>query len=191
MKYLSAAVVGTLVAFTFILVSRVFLPWQTHEFKPFQDEKVMGIVLKDQTPDSGLYTFPAIPGSQDNLSKRLEWYKAAANGPFYFLAVKDKETRFTLRDHLLIKFGCQFLIAIVMAWILRRMGVSNPWMAGLVAGLVISCGALSEDLRAWTWWSLPDSAALLNIADNFIRWFLAGFAMALVIGKNNQDPKVG
>ena len=34
MKNLSAAVVGTLVAFTWILLSRMTLPWYTHEFYP-------------------------------------------------------------------------------------------------------------------------------------------------------------
>ncbi len=189
MKNLSAAVVGTLVAFVCILVSRVFLPWQTHEFKPFQDEKVMAIVLKDQTPNSGLYTYPAIPGPADSIGKRLEWSRAAADGPFYFLAVRDNQTRFTLRDHILIKLACQFFIALLMAWVLHRTGISHPLMAGLMAGLLVSCGALSEDLRAWSWWSLPDNAALLNIVDIFVRWFLAGLAMAKVMGKNKTGQQ--
>jgi len=183
-KTILASLCGTLVAFTLILISRVFLPWQAHEFKPFHDEKVMGIVLKDQTPDSGLYTYPAIPVSNDSLSQRLAWYRAAADGPFYFLAVKNKETRFTLRDHLLIKLGFQFLIAVILLWILNRARISNPILAGLVCGLAVSCGALSEDLRAWSWWSLPDQAALLNVADTFVRWFLAGIVMAKVLRKN-------
>jgi len=184
MKSILAVLAGTAAAFVWILVSRMTLPWYTHEFRPFQDESVMGIVLKDQTPQDGLYTIPAVPADKSSFKQRYQWYEKAAVGPFYFLAVKGPGARFTLGQRLLIKLGVQFLIAVILLWVITRMGLLNPIAAGLVAGLLVSCGALSEDLRSWNWWSLPDQAALLSLADVFLRWFVAGTVMALISRDN-------
>jgi hypothetical protein len=180
MKYILAVLAGTATAFVWILISRMTLPWYTHEFRPFQDEGVMSIVLKDQTPQDGLYSYPAVPGDSSTTQERYRWYEKAASGPFYFVAVKGPSQRLTMRDRLLIKLGVQFLIAVILLWVIGRMGPLHPLATGLVAGLLVSCGAISEDLRAWNWWSLPDQAAFLSLADVFLRWFLAGTIMALI-----------
>ena len=181
MKPILAILAGALLSFVWILASRMTLPWSTHEFKPFQDENVMGIVLKDQTPKDGLYSYPPVPGPKASLGERFDWYDKAAEGPFYFVAVKNPPSRFSMRDRLLIKLGVQFLTAAIVLWLLGRMAIVNPLFAGLVAGLIVSCGALSEDLRAWSWWSLPDITAALSLLDVFLRWALAGFVMSWIM----------
>ena len=87
----------------------------------------------------------------------------------------------------LIRSFIRSLIACLMVGALMSQLVISYAGRVSMAGALGAFAGLAVDVQTWIWFELPTRDLIVNMADHFIEWTLAGAILGLFLGK---DPTV-
>ena len=159
--------IGGFVAWLWMLISWMVLPWHCNVMESFPNEKAAVEAISAQTRASGIYTSPSMCSGQ-----------MMEGNTRIFLSISRNNETGGMWIPMIISLVIYFIGGLLVALVIMQMA-SNSYGKKLFStamiGLIIGCMSM---LPAWNWWGIPFNYAFLMIIDNFIAWLLAG----LVIG---------
>lgn len=183
MRKIIAAVVGAIIVFVWTGLSWMVFPWHNWDVKAFKDEgKIVSEALKTQTNGAGLYMIPYCdPKEAKDEQKKKEWEQKAKQGPFAYMSVRPDGIQWDMKMALAIQFGISFVVALIAAVLLGFSNTTSLIGRAWFVTFAVTAGAVLTNLSNWTWWGIPTTATLVNIADVVIAWYFAGLVMAKIV----------
>lgn len=174
-KIMKCGFIGGFILFIWCAASWTILPWQKSQFKSFNDQKDVRFTIKDNAPESGLYTVP-------NLNVSGEDYDQAklqmAEGPYVFAAVSAHGKNSSMAAAAIQNLILKIVTACLVAWLLFHAKITdyNSSVKFItVVGIVIG---ISATLPYVIWFGFPGTFAISGILESAIGWFFAGLGMA-------------
>ncbi|MCX6857764.1 MAG: hypothetical protein NTV80_23005 [Verrucomicrobia bacterium] len=193
MKFILAIVLAALVSFTWGYVSWMQLGWHQAGTFEFKDEAAVSEVLKENaTNGHGLYQLPyprkALDyQSEEEKAAQLEKIEAAnAEGPHMYAIVRPGKRDGDMVQSLIRSFVRSLICCLLIASMMNSMVLAYPARVCFVAAFGAFAG-LAVDAQQWIWFELPLRDLIVNVADHFIEWTLAGLVLGLFLGK---EPNV-
>lgn len=193
MKLLLATLLAALVSFTWGYVSWMQLSWHQAGMFEFKDETAVSEVIKENaTNGRGIYVLPFprealdIVSEEERAAQQAKVENANAEGPYMYAIVRPGKRDGDMQQSLIRSFIRSFIGCLLIGALL------NPLVIGF-AGRVCFAAAfgafagLAVDAQQWIWFELPLRDLIVNVADHFIEWTLAGLVLALFLGK---EPNV-
>lgn len=188
MKLIFAAFLAALVSFFWGYISWMVLGWHEVGWHDFKDEKVVSkAILENATHGRGIYTLPfmhpplKIDAPEEQLAKQANQEKARSEGPYMYAIVRPGRTEMTMQQSLVRSFIRSLIAATLLAALMTQLTMSYAGKVAFAAtiGALIGLGA---DVPDWIWFELPTRDLVVNMADHFIEWTLAGSMLALFLG---------
>jgi hypothetical protein len=159
----------------------------------FKDEAAVSEVLKENaTNGHGLYALPypreALDyQSEEEKAAQLEKIEAAnAEGPYMYAIVRPGKRDGDMVQSLIRSFVRSLIGCLLIASMMNSMVLAYPARVCFVAAFGAFAG-LAVDAQQWIWFELPLRDLIVNVADHFIEWTLAGLVLGLFLGK---EPNV-
>ena len=179
-KIMKCGFIGGFILFIWGPASWTILPWQKNQIKSFKNQKDVRFTIRDNAPESGLYTIP-------NMNVTGEEYDEAraqmAEGPFVFAAVAANGKSSGMVGGAVQNLIVKVIAACLVAWLLFQTKISDYNGAVkfvTVIGLVIG---ISATLPYVIWFGFPGTFAISGIIEAVIGWFFAGLGMAKMAHK--------
>jgi hypothetical protein len=184
MRIIIAAFLGGIVLFFWGFVSHMFLPLGEMGLEMPANEDAVLVALTENLPKEGYYFIPGISAEQYSDPAALAAYgeksKANPNAIVFFQPVGRDGSDMTLQ--LATEFATNVVSALLAAWLLslaafgfgRRVAMAT--VLGLFAWVAIA-------VPQWNWYRFPDAMVLGSLGMTLIGWFLAGIAIAWVLGR--------
>ena len=175
-KLLPASLLGGLIAFVWLSISWMALPW--HKATPFTDDTEVAAVIKRNAPSHGIYILP-------NESQHTDEAWAAAKkrisaGPFAFMFVRPGAGEVSMPRNMILGLLNQCVAAFLIASLLL---CTRPLAYGarvfFVVQVALTGGFLCHMPDA-IWWEMPLPWLIAQMADLAIAWTLAGFVIARI-----------
>lgn len=164
-KWILSACVGGVIAYGWLAISWMALPFHLKALQPLNHEADVAAVLDFATGASGVYVYPN-PGA----------LTAPAGGIAAFIALSKTGTRPQAYSMALGVFTC-LLGAFLAAWMLSKtQGLSYRQKVLFMTAFGLAAGWLGH-MPSFNWWHVPAGYTLLEIADSIIAWTMAGAAM--------------
>jgi len=189
MKLIVAALLAAFVSFFWGYVSWMVLGWHEVGLHDFKDEKAVAEVIKENaTQGRGIYMLPFmhkpldISSPEEVAEQQAAFEKAKTEGPYLYAIVRPGRTELTMTQSLYRSFIRSLIAAILLGALMTQLTMSYPGKVAFasVIGALIGLGA---DVPDWIWFELPTRDLIVNMADHFIEWTLAGSVLALFLGK--------
>ncbi|MFI4937828.1 MAG: hypothetical protein ACHQJ6_04880 [Candidatus Berkiellales bacterium] len=182
-KCLGAPLAGAIVAFIWASISWMVLPWHNLDMKSFKDDGVaITQAIQHEATESGIYTIPNMTKDlHENKEKSKEWAEKAQKGPFAYLAVDLKGTKWDMRMGLMVQFIILLIVAFVGSWIINKSSMQGVFKNAIFLSFAVTAGAFLVHASNWNWWGFPVMTTVVNFVDPAIAWFLAGLVMAKII----------
>lgn len=165
-KNVLLSLVAGLVLFVWGFVSWVALPWHMMVANKFTDEATVSQVLKDNSPQAGVYYLP---------------FSEKDHGPHQvgaFVNVLPQGTEMNMGKQMSIGFITQVLSAFLVLSLISITSGLNYWgkvgffsLAGLTIGFV-------SHAPYWNWFGFSTPYVAVTIADFLVGWTLAGLTVA-------------
>ena len=175
---------GALVVFAWSSISWMLLGWHQAGHRSFTDEAAVAAALVANAPASGIYMLPnpyvasssEVPTPAGGEAPSVEEKLRA--GPFLYAAVRIGRRDWNMAAMMGESFATQLVGAFLLSALLGAVRIESYggrviacMLAGLFAGVV-------GHVPNATWWEFPWNAALVNIADLTVSWFLGGLVIA-------------
>jgi hypothetical protein len=193
MKLLLATLLSAIVSFTWGYISWMQLSWHQAGMYEFKDEAAVSEVLKENaTNGHGLYQLPypreALDfASEEEKAAQLEKIDAAnAEGPYMYAIVRPGKRDGDMMQSLTRSFVRSLIACLLIGSLMHPLVLSYLGRVCFAAAFGAFAG-LAVDAQQWIWFELPPRDLIVNVADHFIEWTLAGLVMALFLGK---EPNV-
>jgi hypothetical protein len=189
MKLIIAAVLAALVSFFWGYVSWMVLGWHEVGWHDFKDEKsVAQVITENATQGRGIYMLPFmhkpldIATPEETAEKQAAFEKAKTEGPYLYAIVRPGKTELNMTQSLVHSFVRSLIAAVLLGALMTQLTMSYPGKLAFAAviGALIGLGA---DVPDWIWFELPTRDLIVNMADHFIEWTLAGSVLALFLGR--------
>ena len=157
-----------------------------HDFK---DEKaVTQVITENATQGRGIYMLPFmhepldIATPEEIAEKQAAYEKAKTEGPFLYAIVRPGKTEVNMTQSLIRSFVRSLIAATLLGGLMTQLTMSYPGKLSFAAviGVLIGLGA---DVPDWIWFELPTRDLIVNMADHFIEWTLAGSVLAMFLGR--------
>ncbi len=189
MKLIIAALLAALVSFFWGYVSWMVLGWHEVGMHDFKDEKAVAqVITENATQGRGIYMLPYmheplnIATPEETAEKQAAFEKAKADGPYLYAIVRPGKTEPNMTQSLIRSFVRSLIAAVLLGALMTQLTMSYPGKLAFAAviGALIGLGA---DVPDWIWFELPTRDLIVNMADHFIEWTLAGSVLALFLGR--------
>ncbi len=189
MKPVFAVLLTALVSFVWGVISWTQLGWHQAGMSDFKDEAVVGKVIQENAGRGrGIYMLPfkhealdmATEEEQAEMERKHE--QAYINGPYVYAVVRPGKTEWTMRRSLIQGFVRSLLASIILAVLMSQLTMSYPGKLCFTAAIGVFVG-LAADVPDWIWFELPGRDLMVNMADHFFEWALAGSVLAFYFGK--------
>ncbi len=184
MRLLLAALLGGLVLFFWGFVLNMLLPVgeMGHRF-PASEDAVLTVLAANMS-EEGVYIVPGLTREQYADPSIAEAYAAkSAASPYAFVIYQPSgENGLEMVDELAIQLGTAVLGSWVLAWVLSL----APWSFGRRVAVSTGLGLfawLAVGLPWWNWYRFPTEFILGSLVQQMSGWFLAGIAIAWVLGR--------
>lgn len=173
-KLLPAALLGGLIAFVWLSISWMALPW--HRAARFTDDTEVAAVLQRNAPSHGVYLVPNKP--EPSPWAMAAFQRRAAAGPFAFAIVRPGAGEISMPRNMALGFLNQCAAAFLIASLLL---CTRPLAYGARVFFVVQiavAGGLLCHVPSAIWWEMPFPWLLAEMADLAIAWTLAGLVIA-------------
>lgn len=186
-QLLLAALLGGIVLFLWGWLSWSLIPIHNASLLSIENEDAVIAALHVNMDQKGVYTFPAMPATQDQATLD-EWVQKLQQGPVGMIIYDPEGTEPMKPDQMVIGFILGCISAFFVAWFLSR---STAAMSSYFAR-VAYCGmfgifiAIVSHLTNWNWMGYPIDYTISWIADSIIGWLLAGTVLAAIIKIQKQ-----
>jgi len=196
MKLLLAALLAAIVSFTWGFVSWMLLGWHEAGWYDFKDEKAVAQVIQENaTHGRGMYVLPAvrppldIDSPEEREAKMAAYEKAKTEGPYLFAIVRPGKAELSMKKNMMQSFARSFVGALLLGALMIPLTLPYPGRLSYAAAIGAFVG-LAADVPSWIWFELPTRELIVNVADHFIEWTLAGAVLAAFLGKEPtvRDP---
>lgn len=184
MRRLLAAFLGGLVLFFWGFVANMLLPIgeMGHRYPASEDAVITA--LQANMGEEGVYIVPGLKPEQYSDTAASEAYaaKSAANPYAFVIYQPTGENGLDMVDELAIQLGTTVLGAWVLAWVLSL----APWSFGKRVAVSTGLGLfawLAVSVPWWNWYRFPTEFILGSLVQQLAGWFLAGIAIAWVLGR--------
>ncbi len=167
-KLIKSALLGGLVAFLWVSLSWMVLPWHKNTIGYFKDDEAVRACLLENisSMDKAVYSLPSMhQGKKD------------AGGPRALIALSPKGGKFS-PIKLLKEFGLDAVVSLLIAYLLLQ-SKANSYKArlGLIAVIALAL-SLWANLPDSNWWGFANNYIAIGILDSFITVMLAGLVIA-------------
>ena len=168
------------------------LTWHQAGMHEFKDDAAVIEVINANATGRGIYMLPYARETMDFASQEEKAEAAAAveiakkDGPFMYAILRPGKQDGGMVQSLTRSFfrslaGCLLIGALMIPLVIGYAArVSFAAAFGAFAGIAV-------EAQHWIWFELPTRDLVVNMADHFIEWTLAGLVLGLFLGK---DPTV-
>ena len=174
-----AALIGSIIAFVWSMLSWTVFPWYKSQFKQFKDSEQVSSLVREQATESGIYMLPGCCGDCKSEADEAEWAKNYERGPIMFASVSPKGEKFSMVRNIVVQFVMLFAASLLIGYILSEFKSNSAYgervFAVTVIGLII---AILSAIPYWNWWHFPAGYAIISFCDAIVMWFLAGLGIA-------------
>jgi hypothetical protein len=197
MKALVACLFAAVISFGWGFASWMLIGWHSAGMYSFKDESAVAAVIKaNVTRGQGIYVLPGIEGPpsyatpEEKRKFQERHVNAYEGGPYIYATVRPGTAEWSMGRNLAASFARSLLAAIMVAMILRS--TVAPY-AGRVAisALAGVFAALVSEGTSWIWFEYPNRELVVNLADHFAEWLLAGLVLAAFFGRDPTANEVG
>lgn len=184
-RSLFAAIIGTFIAFIWTSASWTFLPWHHWDMKSFKHGgHAISQAIQTETLDVGIYAIPDLSkDSNANMENQKKWREQTMHGPFVFLAVQPAGMPWDMKAAMGLQLGVTFIVTLILVSLLGALGIAGAFKTALFCSFAVLSGDLLANAGYFIWWGFPLKASLINMADAWIGWFIAGLVMGAMIKK--------
>lgn len=170
---IKGALIGGLVAFAWGMISWMLLPWHMSTMNKFNNESMVGTMVKMNAPEPGIYVLP-YPESFDKEAK------IDTNMPFAFMSVVPQgvDCHKEMPQKMLISLLTQIITALLITLLLTRTSGLGYWCQTRFVALVGFTAGFATYIPDWNWWHFSTEYVVIGILDLLIAWFFAGMAIA-------------
>lgn len=180
-----AANAGGLVAFIWVNISWMALPWHWSTIGGVTSESPIAEALKNNVSESGVYILPY--SADHSQEAQVEVHKKMAEGPYAFMVVHPNGIDLSMSKMMVGGLLLHIIVALILSFLLSKTsGLSYSQQVGFVA-LAAMAGTLLVNVADWNWWNFPVTYILINLLDALITWVLAGMVIAKLV---KPDMKV-
>lgn len=193
MKLLLASLLAAIVSFVWGYVSWMQLGWHDAGIRDFKDEAAVAEVLKDNaTNGRGIYMLPYqrkpqnFASEEEKAQLKADHEQALADGPYIYAIVRPGRQDGSMAESLIRSFIRSLIASLIVGSLMNLLVISYAGRVSF-AGALGAFAGLAVDMQQWIWFELPTRDLIVNMADHFIEWTLAGAVLGLFLGK---DPTV-
>lgn len=189
LKLLIASVFAALASFAWGYISWMQLSWHEAGFRDFKDETAVAEVIQENAGyGKGIYLLPyprkPLEFTEQEEKERViaKHEKAMEEGPYMYAIVRPGKRDSSMMQNLIRSYIRSFLACLIVGALISPL-VLNYWgRVSFVAALGAFVG-LAVDAQQWIWFELPTRDLIVNMADHFIEWTIAGAVLGLFLGK--------
>jgi hypothetical protein len=190
MKLLLASLLAAAVSFVWGYVSWMQLTWHEAGNHEFKDEVAVAEVLTaNATTGRGIYQLPFnrkpldIASEEEKAQMQIDHEKAMAEGPYMYAIVRPgKKEEGSMTQSLIRSFVRSLIACLIVGALMSQLVIGYAGRVSFSAALGAFAG-LAVDAQQWIWFELPTRDLVINMADHFIEWTLAGAVLGLLLGK--------
>jgi hypothetical protein len=193
MKLLLASLLAAIVSFIWGYVSWMQLGWHEAGMRDFKDEAAVAEVIRENaTNGRGIYTLPYqrkpqnFASEEEKAQLQADHEKALADGPYLYAIVRPGKMDGSMMQSLVRSFVRSLVASLIIGALMSLLVIGYAGRVSFAAALGTFAG-LAVDMQQWIWFELPTRDLIVNMADHFIEWTLAGVVLGLFMGK---DPTV-
>lgn len=193
MKLLLASLLAAIVSFVWGYVSWMQLGWHDAGIRDFKDEAAVAEVIKDNaTNGRGIYMLPYqrkpqnFASEEEKAQLKADHEQALADGPYIYAIVRPGRQDGSMGESLIRSFIRSLIASLIVGSLMNLLVISYAGRVSF-AGALGAFAGLAVDMQQWIWFELPTRDLIVNMADHFIEWTLAGAVLGLFLGK---DPTV-
>jgi hypothetical protein len=193
MKLLLASLLAAIVSFIWGYVSWMQLGWHEAGMRDFKDEAAVAEVIRENaTNGRGIYTLPYqrkpqnFASEEEKAQLQADHEKALADGPYLYAIVRPGKMDGSMMQSLVRSFVRSLVASLIIGALMSLLVIGYAGRVSFAAALGAFAG-LAVDMQQWIWFELPTRDLIVNMADHFIEWTLAGVVLGLFMGK---DPTV-
>ncbi len=193
MKLLLASLLAAIVSFAWSYVSWMQLDWHEAGVRDFKDEvAVIDAIKENATGGRGIYMLPYnrkplnFASEEEKAQLKANHEKALNDGPYMYAIVRPGKKDGDMTQSLIRGFVRSLLASLLIGALMTPLVISYAGRISFAAALGAFAG-LAVDVQQWIWFELPTRDLIVNMADHFIEWSLAGVVLGLFLGK---DPTV-
>ena len=164
---IKGAIGGGLVAFLWLSISWMVLPWHhntMHNFTKAAEADVQEL-LEQKSEHSGIYTIPRQDGEHSE------------SALFAFIAVKKSGMQNKMAQQLITALLFYMLVASMLSWVLYQTNVSVFFRRVGLVKLAGIAGASLILFNNWNWFGFDDMYILVEFIDMGVTFGLMGLAL--------------
>ncbi len=189
MKFIPAVLLAALVSFCWGFFSWMVLSWHQNGMHDFKDEAAVAKVISENAGQGrGIYMLPypqeamSFASDAEKAEQKAKYDKAMEEGPYVYAIVRPGKTTATMAESLIYSAVRSIIAALLLAVLMTQLTMSYPGKVSFAAALGVFVGIVAE-VPDWIWFELPARDLVVDMADHFIEWLLAGSVLALFFGK--------
>jgi len=175
-RLLLASLLAAAVAFMWGFLSWTKFTW--HNTMKFKDGAAVSKVMKDNTPEHGIYMWPEGPAGMDDKAG-MERYEAEAKaGPVLWVMAHPGVQNSSMGSAMALGFLRAFVAAFILSVMLSHMGRDCFRCRVIFCVLAYFLVAVNGDAPNWIWFNFPSKNLLIMTADHLIEGLLTGLVLA-------------
>lgn len=185
-RFICAVLFGSLVLFTWNVVSWSTLNWHQPVIKSFNQEQRVNDTLRSMTSGQGIYVLPAGTADRDSATLLSSTDTSIVNRDVAFIAFSPSQSINPTNQWVttgVISFLSCTIITLLLACTLDLSYVARVLFVTMIGTL---CAILAH-LPYWNWMYFETNYTLIMMADMIIGCFLSGIVIALFTGRR-PDP---
>ena len=175
-----AALAAAFVVFVWQGISHMALPWFHDSLNKFENEAAMVEAFKANSKVDGIYHLPQADMKDEAAMKQME------TGVSVFVAVK-LNGRGGMAQSLVHQFIYNLLGALFVTFLLTKLSHSGTGCRVGVTVFFSLFAIVTAILPNWSWWAFSNSFTGFMVFDHLVGWTLAGFVLAKLVPKNDED----
>ncbi len=188
-KMILGAVVGGILAYLWLTISWVLLPWHEKTIKSFKNERFVSWVFRENAPKKGVYLLPnfhqAVDSDENDASD--DQRERRMQGPFIFAAVTPQGLDFSSPWPHISTILAQIFSAGIVCYVLSLLQSTVRYFNRLMLVILIALFAgMTSKVALWAWWGFTAKFIVVEIADILISWFFAGLVLVQMIKPSNS-----
>ena len=173
---IKGAIGGGLVAFLWLFISWMVLPWHHHTMHTFPKtaEAEVQELLAQKTPHSGIYTVPRQDGEQSE------------SPLFAFIAIKKSGMQNKMALQLINALLFYMLVAGMLSLVLYQTNITGFFRRVSLVQLAGIAGAYLVLFNNWNWFGFDDLYILVEFIDTGINLRTDGLGTALACARESE-----
>ena len=176
---IKGALLGGLVAFIWMNISWMVLPWHWMTISALPDDAPVAEALRSHVSESGLYI---LPWSADQSEEAMaEVSTKMEKGPFSFMVIHPAGFKANMPVMMISGLLFNIVVALMLTYLLTKTsGLSYIQKVGFVKIAAVA-GALVIAVPNLIWWQFPFAYTAVTIVDTAVTWGFAGLVIARVV----------